>query len=62
VALVAEDVVTTGGSIERYIMAMKDDPQTVFPAQYVGVCVFARGKCPPWVTPLFTMTPVRKWG
>ena len=60
-ALIAEDVVTTGGSIERYVRSMKDDPQIVFPARYFGVCVFARGECPRWITPLFSMLPIRKW-
>ena len=59
-ALVAEDVVTTGGSIERYVEAMSNDPQTSFSPHYTGVCVFARGKCPAWVTPLFQMSEVRR--
>lgn len=44
--LIAEDVVTTGGSMERF-RAGRDA---------IGVCVFARGPVPSWVTPLFTMT------
>jgi orotate phosphoribosyltransferase len=42
--LVADDVLTTGGSIGKY-MAKGD----------LGVVVFARGPCPPGVTALFTM-------
>jgi hypothetical protein len=44
--LIAEDVVTTGGSMERF-RAGRDA---------IGVCVFARGKVPAWVTPLFVLT------
>lgn len=54
--LIAEDVVTTGGSIERFSLnnpVVQDDPVTV-----IGVCVFARGKCPGWVTPLFRLPGV----
>lgn len=43
--LIAEDVVTTGKSINQY----KDGDSTI------GVCVFAREKCPDWITPLFRM-------
>ncbi len=53
--LVAEDVITTGGSILRYLEANpppKDQWEHV-----LGVCVFARGpvSTPDWVTPLFSM-------
>ncbi len=44
--LIAEDVVTTGGSIIRFRNNRVD---------VIGVCVFARGDCPTWVTPLFRM-------
>jgi hypothetical protein len=47
--LICEDVVTTGGSMERH-RAGRDA---------IGVCVFARGPVPPWVTPLFQMTRPR---
>lgn len=43
--LIAEDVVTTGASIERH-RAGRDA---------LGVAIFARGACPDWVFPLFTM-------
>lgn len=50
--LLAEDVVTTGGSIERF-------SDTFDVAEWsggiIGVCAFARGPCPAWVTPLFTL-------
>jgi hypothetical protein len=51
--LVAEDVVTTGGSIERY--AASAAGPGLRPGEAIGVCVFARGRCPSWVTPLFQM-------
>lgn len=44
--LICEDVVTTGGSMERQ-RAGRDA---------IGVAVFARWVCPSWVTPIFTMT------
>lgn len=50
--LLAEDVATTGGSITRF----RDDLMIgdKLPAEsYFGVCAFARGACPGWVTPLF---------
>lgn len=49
--LIAEDVVTTGGSIERVRAEQSGHPDPV------GVCVFARGSVPPWVAPLFTLAP-----
>lgn len=44
--LIAEDVVTTGGSMERHRNGR---------SLCVGICVFARGPVPEWVTPLFQM-------
>lgn len=41
--LIAEDVCSTGGSMERF-RADRDA---------IGVCAFARGRWPEWVTPLF---------
>lgn len=48
--LLAEDVVTTGGAIERYRAGF----DRVADWTIAGVCVFARGQCPTWVTPLFS--------
>lgn len=48
--LLAEDVVTTGGSMIRYREA------NLAGESVIGVCAFARGKCPDWVTPLVSMT------
>lgn len=45
--LIAEDVVTTGGSMERFREGWGD---------VIGVAVFSRGHHPEWVTPLFVMT------
>jgi orotate phosphoribosyltransferase len=44
--LIAEDVVTTGGSMERFREGRAA----------LGVAAFCRGRCPPWVTPLFSLT------
>ena len=42
--LIVDDVLTTGGSMERQRNGR----------QAVGLVIFARGPCPSWVTPLFT--------
>jgi orotate phosphoribosyltransferase len=44
--LIAEDVVTTGGSMERFREGR----------DAIGIAVFSRGNHPDWVTPLFVMT------
>lgn len=47
--LVADDVLTTGASFEDWRSSHRES--------YVhGVVIFARGPCPAWVTPLFTLT------
>ena len=43
--LIAEDVVTSGASMER-VRAGREA---------LGVCAFARGPCPDWVLPLFAL-------
>lgn len=45
--LITDDVLTTGGSMER----QRGDRRHV-----VGVVVFARGECPEWVWPLFPLS------
>jgi len=46
--LIVDDVLTTGNSMER---AFKQ-----FQPQYViGIVIFARGECPDWITPIFTL-------
>lgn len=60
--LIAEDVVTTGGSITRYVDELKTTGKwptsmmgmRVMPS-LIGVAVFARGYYPVWVQPLFRM-------
>ncbi len=49
--LVVDDVLTTGSSMEevRKTLVEVDGPT-------MGVVIFARGPCPPWVTPIFWMT------
>lgn len=44
--LIAEDVTTTGDSMEK----------TRNGRDAIGVVVFCRGHCPEWVIPLFTLT------
>lgn len=51
VIVLCEDVVTTGGSITRF----RDKYCLDWGLPVVGVCVFARGRCPDWVKPLFRM-------
>jgi len=46
--LIVDDVLTTGNSI-------KEIRKTINDKNVVGVVLFARGKCPKWVTPIFTM-------
>jgi hypothetical protein len=48
--LVVDDVLTTGASMEEAKLQIDD-------GAVVGVVIFARGACPPWVTPIFTL-----WG
>jgi hypothetical protein len=45
--LIAEDVTTTGASME----AWRDGREAI------GVVAFCRGECPDWVVPLFRMPP-----
>jgi hypothetical protein len=50
--LVADDVLTTGGSMED----MRRQIRTDFPgSEVVGVVLFARVRCPDWVTPVFQL-------
>jgi orotate phosphoribosyltransferase len=53
--LICEDIVTTGGSMERWREELRRDPAVKFD-DYVGVCFIARGRCPDWVKPLLRMT------
>lgn len=50
--LIVDDVLTTGGSMER----MRQDAMDNRSIRIVtGAVVFARGQCPLWVKPLFQM-------
>ena len=46
--LLVDDVLTTGNSMELFKLE-------VAPEHVQGVVIFARGKCPFWVTPIFQM-------
>ena len=52
--LIAEDVVTTGGSMERFVEQLRVE-RFDGDFKYVGVAVFARGHYPNWIKPLFCM-------
>ena len=62
--LIAEDVVTTGGSMERYVAELREMGKVCHvpadAADIIGVCAFARGPVPAWVTPLFTLVDPRR--
>jgi hypothetical protein len=60
--LVVDDVLTTGDSMERFSDAVlaEVDPEKKGGIGLTGVVVFARGKCPPWIKPLFQM-PEELW-
>lgn len=50
IILIVDDVLTTGTSMERTKMQYMTGWDDV-----KGVVIFARGKCPDWITPLFQM-------
>ena len=57
--LIAEDVCTTGGSMERWKKTLEEElvPKR-YQVRYIGVAVFARNPTwPKWVTPLFCFNP-----
>lgn len=59
--LVAEDIVTTGGSMERFRADLMSSSMADIPdGGVIGVVFIARGPCPNWVTPVFQQTPGRK--
>lgn len=56
--LLVDDVLTTGASmVEFRDRLLAEDPRTYEGRLFVGAVAFARGPCPGWVVPLFTMTP-----
>lgn len=48
--LIADDVLTTGRSMEQL-----RDAFTTHGVETIGVVVFARGDCPEWIYPIFRM-------
>lgn len=48
VFMIADDVLTTGASMEKHADGLPE-------CTVLGVCVFARGPCPHWVTALFPL-------
>lgn len=59
--LIVDDVLTTGGSMEKaWLAAYERDgsPEFIRPGHYInGAVVFARGKCPPWIKAIFQLPP-----
>lgn len=55
--LIVDDVLSTGGSIKRFAAEHCPDDGC---ATVIGAVIFARGRCPAWVTPLF-QTPECLW-
>jgi len=52
--LICEDIVTTGGSMERWHAKLAADQAVKF-RWVAGVCFIARGNTPIWVTPLLKL-------
>lgn len=50
--LIVDDVLTTGRSIEEFRKIITKNKKY---KNIIGVVVFARGKCPKWVKPIFQM-------
>ena len=55
--LIADDVLTTGGSLERMRASLRAERDESW--DFVGAVLFARGPCPSWITPLFSMPGAR---
>ena len=51
---IVDDVLTTGNSMNEFMTKRSWRN----PTKYIGWVVFARGKCPNWVTALFQMPPI----
>ena len=49
--LIVDDVLTTGGSMERYKKTKEDLGYN----NIIGVVLFARNECPEWIAPVFQM-------
>lgn len=55
-ALIVDDVLTTGGSMER----AQKERQRGEHQPVMGLVIFARGPCPDWIRPIFQM-PKELW-
>lgn len=55
-ALIVDDVLTTGKSMED--MRAKVQKSASGYSNIIGVVIFARGKCPEWITPIFQLNEV----
>ncbi len=52
--LLVDDVFTTGDSMEREIQRLNCE-ENIGKVDVQGVVLFARGKCPNWITPIFQL-------
>ena len=60
--LIAEDVCTTGGSMERHRVHCRGCLNRPNDTEFIGVCVFARERAwPKWIKPLFAFNPPAEW-
>ena len=57
IVLIVDDVLTTGGSMERMKKEILSKPHHKKEEETLikGCVVFSRGECPSWITPLFKM-------
>lgn len=56
--LIVDDVLTTGGSMDRFrdkLPKRSEELMFLLEGGYIGIVLFARGKCPGWITPIFQM-------
>lgn len=62
ILIICEDVVTTGSSMERVAEQVRTDPN-YSDVVIFGVCLFARGKAPLWVRPIFQIVqqPIQRY-
>jgi len=51
-SLIVDDVLTSGNTMER----VKKNFQAIWNIEVKGIVAFARGPCPSWITPIFTLT------
>ena len=47
IVLIVDDVLTTGSSMEKI--------KNLYNCEVLGVVIFARGKCPDWIIPIFEL-------